>query len=102
MSIFQALSGYSPSQLSLPKGAINVASTNDWMSERKEWNRMLKPNLKQAQNRIQQNANKLRSERKFEIGDLVYLKLQPYKQSSVALRKNLKLVSKFYGPYKIL
>ncbi|XP_039045952.1 uncharacterized protein LOC120185946 [Hibiscus syriacus] len=34
-------------------------------------------------------------------GDEVYLKLQPYKQSSVAVRRNLKLAAKFYGPYKI-
>lgn len=38
------------------------------------------------------------------VGDWVYLKLQPYivsRQTSVALRKNLKLTSKYYGPYLI-
>ena len=33
---------------------------------------------------------------------MVYLKLQPYNQTSLALRKNLKLSSKYYGPYTVL
>lgn len=32
------------------------------------------------------------------MGDLVSLKLQLYRQTSLALRKNLKLSSKYYGP----
>ena len=32
----------------------------------------------------------------------MFLKLQPYRQASVAIRKNLKLASKFYGPYQIV
>lgn len=36
------------------------------------------------------------------VGDFVSLKLQPYRQSSVALRRNLKLACKFYGPFKVL
>ncbi|KAF3678741.1 hypothetical protein FXO37_04239 [Capsicum annuum] len=33
---------------------------------------------------------------------MVYLKLQPYRQSSIALRKSSKLSYKYYGPYKII
>ncbi|PHU24978.1 hypothetical protein BC332_03310 [Capsicum chinense] len=43
-----------------------------------------------------------RSERELQVGDWVYLKLQPYRQTSIALRKHLKLCPKFYGPYKVL
>lgn len=32
------------------------------------------------------------------MGDWVYLKLQPYKQTSVALRKSLKLAAKYHEP----
>lgn len=32
----------------------------------------------------------------------MYLKLQPYRQVTVAIKKNLKLAAKLYGPYEIL
>ena len=47
-------------------------------------------------------ADKKRTERVFEVGPEVFLKLQPYVQSSVVHRANHKLAFKFYGPYKIL
>ncbi|XP_070043111.1 uncharacterized protein LOC142178039 [Nicotiana tabacum] len=47
-------------------------------------------------------ADRNRSDRVLEVGDFVYLKLQPYIQSSVAVRRNLKLSAKYYGPYKVL
>ncbi|KAE8673195.1 hypothetical protein F3Y22_tig00111807pilonHSYRG00050 [Hibiscus syriacus] len=40
-------------------------------------------------------------EQEFQIGDEVYLKLQPYRQTSLALRRNLKLAARYFGPYKI-
>lgn len=47
-------------------------------------------------------ADKNISDRELGVRDMVYLKLQPYMQASVAIRKNLKLSTKYYGPYKIL
>ncbi|XP_019230358.1 PREDICTED: uncharacterized protein LOC109211290 [Nicotiana attenuata] len=47
-------------------------------------------------------ADKHRTDRELQEGDLVYLKLQPYHQSSVAVRRNLKLSARHYGPYKII
>ena len=32
----------------------------------------------------------------------MFLKLQPYRQQPVAIRKNLKLAAKFYGPFQIM
>ncbi|KAL0376671.1 UNVERIFIED_CONTAM: Transposon Ty3-G Gag-Pol polyprotein [Sesamum calycinum] len=52
--------------------------------------------------RMKLYADKKRTEREFLVGDEVFLKLQPYKQTSVALRKQLKLSAKYYGPYKVL
>lgn len=62
---------------------------------------LLKFHLYRAQNRMSQQANKRRSDRHFEIGDFVYLKLQPYKQSSMRNQSFNKLLPKFYGPYQV-
>lgn len=38
----------------------------------------------------------------FEMGDLVLVKLQPYKQHSLALHKNQKLGPIYFGPFEVL
>lgn len=98
MTPFMALYGYPPSQISLLPSAENSSIATNWVKGRQDWDRLLKENLEVAQNKMKQNADK----RSFEVGDGVYLKLQPYRQSSIALRRNLKLSSKCYGPSKIL
>lgn len=47
-------------------------------------------------------ADNHRREISFEVGDYVYLKLQPYQQRSVAFRSSNKLSPYFYGPFRIL
>lgn len=47
-------------------------------------------------------ADKKRKDREFLVGDVVYLKLQPYRHTSLSLHMFLKLHSKFYGPFKVL
>ena len=40
-------------------------------------------------------------ERTFEVGDLVYLRLQPYWQASIKRSEAEKLQPRFFGPYRI-
>eukprot|EP00253_Pinus_taeda_P014110 PITA_14110 len=47
-------------------------------------------------------ADQHRSERTFQEGDKVFLRLQPYKQTSLKDKGCQKLSPKFYGPYQIL
>lgn len=51
---------------------------------------------------MKQQAYSKRTKRESAVGDWVYLKLQPYRQISLALRQSLKLCVKYYGPYQIL
>lgn len=45
---------------------------------------LLQHHLHRAKNRMEKQADQKRSERSFAVGDLVFLKLQPYVQSSLA------------------
>ena len=52
---------------------------------------------------MKQQEYQHRSERIFDVGDWVFLQLQPYKQMSLnQANKDNKLLPKYYGPYKLL
>lgn len=58
--------------------------------------KLIQQHLLWAQQRVKSQADKERTEREFVVGDMVYLKLQPYVQSSVAPREAHKLSFKFF------
>ena len=47
-------------------------------------------------------SNKRRRDVQYDIGDWVFLKLQPYRQRSLAKKRNEKLAPRYFGPYKLL
>ncbi|KAH0765387.1 hypothetical protein KY285_001258 [Solanum tuberosum] len=79
-----------------------VHAAEDVIMHRQQMQQLLKDNLHKARERMKYFAEQQRTEREFQVGDMVYLKLQPYQQTSLALRNNLKLSSKYYGPYKVI
>ena len=64
---------------------------------------LLKDNLTLAYNRMKQQTDQHHNKRSFDVGDWVFLRLQPYKQMSLKqAKKDNKLSPKYYGTYKVL
>ncbi len=58
--------------------------------------------MQHTQQRMKKYVDLKCSERKFELGQQVYLRLQPYPQTSVASCHTLKLSSGFNGPFSVI
>jgi hypothetical protein len=98
-SPFEVLYGYSPRHFGIdPSSACSSTDLSTWLQERQLMKGLIKQHLSRAQDRMKQQADKGRSERQFQVGDMVYLKLQPYVLSSLAPRANQKLSFKFSDP----
>lgn len=80
MTHFEALYGYPPRNLLsfVPSTSSNVA-VDKFLCTREQIINLLKENLTEAQNRMKIYADKQRIERQLEVGDWVYLRLQPYR-----------------------
>jgi len=101
-SLFEALYGYLPLHFGIDSlDACPSVELSDWLEDKQLMQNLIKQHLSRAQRRMKTQADKKRSERVFNKGDWVYLKLQPYVQSSLAPRSNQKLAFKFFGPFQI-
>ncbi|RVW45033.1 Retrovirus-related Pol polyprotein from transposon 297 [Vitis vinifera] len=79
-----------------------VSSDEHMLEERDVILEELKLNLHKAQDRMRATANRKRREEHYDVGGLVYLKLQPYHQKSLAKRCNDEELSPhYYRPFPI-
>ncbi|KAK4271035.1 hypothetical protein QN277_019789 [Acacia crassicarpa] len=62
----------------------------------------LKDHLLRAQHRMVQQANKHRSERQLHPGDMVYLKLHPFRRNLLNSSCLHKLAARYFGPFQVL
>jgi hypothetical protein len=101
-SPFEALYGYPPRLLAVDPSIVSHPDVTMWVSDRQWMDQLLQHHLNRAQHRMKKQSDQHRSERSFSIGDFVYLKLQPYVQTSLAPRSHQKLAFRFFGPFRIL
>lgn len=91
-----------PIHLPYLPGESNLDVVDRSLLAREQTIQLLKYNLMKAQNRMKQMADQHRTERVFQVDNWVYLKIQPYSQTTVETRINQKLAPKYYGPHHIL
>lgn len=102
MSPFKALYGREPPVIPAYTGSsTSIQALDELLLERDALLTALKTNLRAAQHRMQQKANAHRRELELQVGDQVLVKLQPYRQISVANKLSNKLAKRYYGPFRV-
>lgn len=79
---------------------MSVPELSDWLRDWQVMTDLIHQHLSRAKERMKRQADK--QERHFQEGELVFVKLQPYVQTTLAHRANQKLAFKYFGPFKIL
>jgi hypothetical protein len=103
MTPFEVVYGQKPpSVLSYLPGTSKVQVVDKTLIVREDSLCTLKEKLVMEHNHMKQQAYQGLSERQFAEGEQVFLRLQPYKQTSLKFEHCQKLAPKFHGPYTIL
>uniref|UniRef100_A0A2N9HKA3 RNA-directed DNA polymerase n=1 Tax=Fagus sylvatica TaxID=28930 RepID=A0A2N9HKA3_FAGSY len=83
MTPFEALYGYEPpTVMDYIPGTTKVAAVDDYLHQQQGIIGLLKENLLSTQSRMKSQADKHRLERSFQVGEWVFLRLQPFRQKS--------------------
>lgn len=101
-SPFEAIYGYPPKHFGLQNFDNAPGDLDSFLRDKHIMNQLLQQHLLCAKHRMKHQADKHRSERVFQVNDMVFVRLQPYVQISVARRVNQKLCFRYFGPYRVL
>ncbi|VFR00859.1 unnamed protein product [Cuscuta campestris] len=70
--------------------------------ERAEVLEDIRTNLTKMQQQMRERANSHRRDVTFQVGDQVLLKIQQYRQHSLARPRSSKLARRYYGPFEVI
>ncbi|GJV27604.1 putative mitochondrial protein [Tanacetum coccineum] len=76
---------------------LSIDAVDRTLATRKSMIQLLQFHLERAQQRMKAIANAKRTDREYEVGQWVYLKLQPHRQVSVRLGN-----PRYYGPFQVI
>lgn len=103
MSPFKVVYGRDPPPvIKYNRGDSTVGSIEEGLQERDLMLDELRFNLVKSQQHMREVEDQKRRDVELKEGDMVYLKLQPYRQKSLAKRPFEKLAARFYGPFQII
>ncbi|KAI5438609.1 hypothetical protein KIW84_024371, partial [Lathyrus oleraceus] len=103
MCPFRAVYGRDPPMLiKYDSSPLDPPSLQTLLQERDKVLALLKENLSKAQQTMKKFADSKRRVLEFQVGDHVLVKLQPYRQYSIALQRNQKLGLRYFGPFQII
>ena len=72
------------------------------LMDRDEPLKQLKFHVQKAQNQMAHQANVRRKMSQIQLGDQVYLKIRPHRQTFMPTKLHPKLSARYYGPYLVL
>jgi hypothetical protein len=103
MSPFVALYGHEPRHWGLDAASTcSAPSLQDWLTQLNFMQQVLQHNLHHARQYMKTLADKKRTDQTFDVGDEMFIKLQPNVQFSTVQRSNHKLSLRYFGPDSII
>ncbi|RVW26943.1 Transposon Ty3-G Gag-Pol polyprotein [Vitis vinifera] len=103
MTPFEAVYGRPPpSLLDYLGDSASIDVVDALLKDRTQILSTLKDSLLRAQTRMRNQTNTHRTDVTFQVDDWVFLKLKPYRQTTVAHRQSQKLSKRFFGPFRII